>query len=351
MDKDKKKIQVKRLYDSTFTADKSWNDWFFERVYRDEEVMILAPGGNPVSCLFLQQYKFRFHGEETRFGYISGAATAVPARHKGYMRQLLSESLQTAHARGDVFVGLIPATRRLYFYYDKFGFATVVYDDIERYTSVHSFTRSDDYSVVAPSYRAFRALQENESSTVVHSESDFLAILEDIEHDGGVSVQINDKEGNQAAMAFATVYDREIHVKYLLGSDTAACEMALGEVKTRLGTGDKPMVVWSEPVGRESMLRSRGMMRVVNVEAALGTLAAANRRIEQVIRVSDRIISENNAIYILKDGKCHRVDSTLRHLTLDVTVDVLTRILFSSSRIGDIFGLPTSRPRMSLMLD
>ncbi len=350
MEDTKKKKIIKQIYDGAFTADREWNDWFFDSVYRDEEALLLAPGGNAVSCLFLQDYRFEYHGTELKLAYISGAATATNARHKGYMSRLLTDALHLAYERGYTLAGLIPATRRLYFFYDKFGFATVVYNDIERYTGLHVFPLTEGYTVVEPDFESFASLERKRTATVLHSERDFDNILADIAHDKGVAVQVNGPDGDVRAMAFGTADGRAIHVLDLLGDDPDALDMALGAIKDKL-PGELPMAVYRAPYGRPASLRSRGMLRIVNVESILTSLAASHRKLDQVIRVTDSLIPENNGVYIIKDGRCTKTDTTLRRLTLDVTVNVLTRILFSSDRIGDIFDIPTSHPLMPLMLD
>lgn len=350
MDEEKKKKIIKQIYDSAFPADKSWNEWFFEHVYRDDEALLHAPGGNGVSCLFLQDYSFEYHGREIPFAYISGAATASNARHKGYMSRLLVDALHLAFERGYGLAGLIPATRRLYFLYDKFGFATVVYNDIERYTEVHTFPMTEGYSVVDPDFDSLSILERKRTSTVIHSRRDFDNIMADIAHEKGAAAQVNDSEGKVCAIAFGVTNGTEIHILDLLGEDPAALDMALGAIKDKLGLS-QPMAVHRAPYGRPTSLRSRGMLRIVNVGKVLSSLASSYRKLDQVIRVTDPLIPENNGVFIIKDGQCRKADSTIRRLSLDVTVDVLTRILFSSNRIGEVFGIPSSHPIMPLMLD
>lgn len=351
-EQEKKKYRIKRLFDSAFPADKEWNNWFFEKVYREDEAMYIDNDeGKIASCLFLQHYDFAFHGQTVPLAYVAGATTDFKMRHQGFMSHLLREALQVSYDRGDTFIGLIPAERRLFFLYDKFGFATVVLADIERYTSLHSFPVSDEYVCVEPTFEAFSALERLRSATVIHSEEDFENILFDITHDGGCVVQINDSENRPMAMAFAVGGSSEIHVKELLGPDPRANNVALGEVKNRFDT-ELPMAVWRLPTGRQASLRAHGMMRIVNVRNALSALAAAHPTLRKQIKVSDPLIQENNAIFILKDGNCtESIKTDGIKLDLDVTVDVLTKILFSSAAIGNIFNIPSSHPAMALMLD
>ena len=360
MDADKKKYQVKRLYDAAFPADREWNNWFFDRVYRDDDTLVVEDeNGAVVSSLCLHKYKFAYQDSVLPFAYISGAVTAYKSRHKGYMSALLIQALRQSYERGDALIGLIPATRRLYSLYDKFGFATVVYADIERYTAVHDFALTEDYELSEPTYEGFKTLVAQRHASVVYSEEDFENIMYDIRHDGGVVTAVNDAEGKPAAMAFATADKSEIHVKELLGEDPRASEMALGEVKNALAS-ELPMAVWTMPSGRPSTLRARGMMRIVNAHTVLSALAGHNPDLRTTLRLTDPYIDNNNGVFQIEKGKCRyfALDEDLKSkiagglkIDLDVRIDVLTSILFSSETTGRIFNLPTCRPSMSLMLD
>ncbi len=135
----------------------------------------------------------------------------------------------------------------------------------------------------------------------------------------------------------------------LLSSSEAAAEAALAYV--RMETPEKAFVVWAEPTGRKASLRSRGMLRIINAEVVLAALAASNQKIDQVIRVHDPVIAANNGVFVLRKGQCTRASVPVKKYALDVSVDVLARVIFSSPEIGDVFELPTRRPFISLMLD
>ena len=58
-----------------------------------------------------------------------------------------------------------------------------------------------------------------------------------------------------------------------------------------------------------------------------------------------------DSVYIVKGGKCTVDDAYKGRLDLDVPVDVLADIAFSSTEIGDVMRFPSVRPMISLMLD
>ena len=350
MNSETKKYLIKRLYDDAFNQDLKWNEWFFEKAYRDEEAMLLSDGDFPLCCMMLSRYDFTFHGQSVNFTYINGATTNFKVRGKGYMRQLMTNALNRLYEQGVAIAGLIPANRRLFFFYDTFNFSTVVFSDIERYTSIHTFQTNENYIVSDPDYNSFTFLENLRQTGVRHSSEDFENILHDIEHDNGCVVLLKSKNNEPLAMVFATPSESEIHVKEVLGNNAEAIDMALGIIKKRLNK-NFPFIVWRYPSLNKSSLRERGMLRIINVETILSCLVKRYHHINQTIKVSDKIIPNNNGTFILCNGICRREDTYPGNLNLDVSIDVLTKILFSDERIGNIFDLKSNYAAMSLMLD
>lgn len=343
------KQQIRSLYDASFPEDLKWNDWYFDKICQDANVHFLEKEDRIVSCLVMDKYAFDYHGTNLPLGYISGACTTPYSRHKGYMSELMVDTLGDAYDQGLAFAGLIPAHDRLYFFYDKFGFSTVVYIDCERYTSVHRFERDDNYTPCEPTYQTFAALERLTKCNIVHSHSDYEAICGDIAHDGGVITAVSDHAGNPAAMAFCVQHGAEAEVRALYAVNDIAAEYALSLAKEHYPY--MPMVVWAPPSHRKASLRARGMMRIINVSTVLSALAFSHPKLSQTIKVTDKLLPQNNHTYIIKGGRCSIDDVSPKRPDLDVKINTLTSLLFSSERIGDIFGLPTRHPMMPLMLD
>ena len=351
MESEKKKILIKRLYDSAFPEDVSWNDWFFKEVYDTAQGLMLMHNDEPVSSVLLQQYEFNYYNKSLRLAYFSGANTHYKARGNGYMSQLMTIALKEAYGRGDALAAVIPAQRRLFFFYDRFGFATVIYNNIERYTSLHVFNLHEDYEYTEPKYSDFQKLEHERPLTVLHSESDFNHIIQDITHENGTVVQVNKISGDVAAMGFAFANNDEIHVTEILGNDLDAKEMVLAGVKSFFNT-EKPIIVWDAPSGDRERMRSRGMLRIVNVERILEALSESNPNLKYCFKINDNILPKNNGIYCIQNGTCLKLNHLPKDTPLvEVSVDVLAEILFNGRNVGDIFGLPTGRPCLPLMLD
>lgn len=337
----------RRLFQEAFDADDKWLDWFMTDVYDENEVLVEKVNEKAVAMMLSSRYPMKFCGKELSLAYLSCVATAKAERGKGYMRRLMACAIKDSYERSDAFATLIPAERRLYFFYEKFGFASVFYADELRFTAMHSFALGEEFKLVKPEYEMFARLEALRSCAVCHPENRFRQILGDLKLDNGIVRAVTDGNGGEA-MVFARV-GQEVKVLDLLASTGAAAEAALACVG--LETHDKPFVVWAIPSERGTSLHPRAMVRIVNVEAVLSEMAAYAPKAVSTIRVSDPLIDENNGIFSLRKGKCHRLGAAPPSLSLDVSVDVLAKVIFSAPEIGDVFGLPTARPFISLMLD
>lgn len=341
---------IRRLFDGGFNESPEWTDWYFNQVYSDENAMLSLSNSQPASCLMLEPYKLKLADRTVSMSYLSCATTARQLRGQGHMGRLINDALMEAAARGQALVALIPASTRLYFFYDRFDFSTIFYADEHRYTSLHNFIFDDRFVEVEPSYPHFTALENTRRSVVLHSESNFQNALTDNALDNGEVISIAHRDtGEPAAMLFATIGEHAAVVREILSTSEAATDSVLHILRQRIG--ERMIIVWTSPSDNPEMLRSRGMGRIVSVEKLLGAIAEQYPTTDQVIRVRDHILSDNDAVFIIHNGQVERVSSTMRKVTLDVRIDTLAKIIFNSKRIGETFSLPTFRPAMSLMLE
>ena len=344
------KHQFFQLFDEAFPQDRRWNRWCFDNVYRDDQAVSLVEDGHTVSSLLMQSYQFAFHGSELQMAYLCGICTAADKRGKGNLSLLMHKALAEAYNRGYALAALIPASERLFFVYDRFGFATTVYVDVERYTSAHNFC-DEGYRAVTCDYDTLRHLEGMRTCGVLHDKQQFRHVCEDVTADGGgvFAVKSDDNESTAIAFAVPVSWRDRVEVRELLATDNKAAEAVLAQVRKHFP--DRGLNVFSLPENRRSTLSARGMMRIINAEKVLGVISTGEMTAEQVIRVHDNILPQNNGVYIIGNNGCRRVDETLRRLTLDVDIATLTGIIFSSEKIGRVFGLQTSRAMMPMMLD
>lgn len=358
-----KRDDIMKIWQESFSDSRSYVTMYFDRVYRDDEALVIADeSGVTASSLLLQHYSMTFHGSTFPVGYIAGAATRRSRRGHGYMSRLMNDALKASAARGDMLVSLIPARSALYFFYEKFGFSTVFYNREQRFTSLHRFPTEGEYSSrpaesIASDdlWSAFDSLQHLRPCYITHSRRDLDNIVADLDEDGGdfVVVESDDEDHGPhiSAMAWAVMRDDLLLVTDVMGEEADARTAALRELRRH--HPDVPFLVLGHPDDTTGgRLMPRGMARVVNASMLLGAVASAYPKWKSSIRVSDPLLPEiNSHTYIIKDGSVIVDDSYTGHLDLDVSIDVLADIAFSSRRIGEVMNFPAVRPMISLMLD
>lgn len=364
-----KQSEIRRIWGERFSDSRQWMTEVFSRVYNDEEALALSVDGQIVSSLLLRKYALRFLSVRLKAAYVYGAATRRAEQGKGYMSELMTKAIEKSFNRGDDIVMLRPARRPLFGFYARFGFSTTFFIDEMRYTSSHRFESGEaDFSIeevvcdIDELAKAYERLTMSRESTVVHTVNEFKTILIDNAIDGGLkAIARDDKSGQIEAIAFAVARDQVIVVRELAYGSELAADAVLNALKSK--AGEKMMVVIA-PCHREGVkCHDRAMARIVNVKSLLEKLVAIDPTIRQVIRVRDQIIEANDAYFVIADGKVERIgcrggnpsgresgEADMRP-DLDVSIDVLASIVFSSPKVGEIFNLPTARPFMALMLD
>lgn len=349
-----------RIWQESFKDPREYVAMYFDRVYLDDEAMLLTDSqGAPVSSLLLQRYAMTFHGLTLPAGYIAGAATRRSQRGRGYMSRLMEEALRKSAARGDMLCALIPASEALFLFYQRYGFSTVFYAKEQRYTSLHRFPVEGEYVAAEgvgaeEMWRAFDSLQRMRPCYIVHTRRQFDNILADLRADRGdfVAMASKDDEHRIVSMAWGVMRGDLLLVTDVMGENEDARKAALRRLR-ELHPG-VPFLVYGRPGDSHGgRLMRRGMARVVNARLLLSAVAAADPRLKCRVRVTDHLLPElNSHTFWLADGVC-AVDDEPRGRTLDfdVTIEVLSEIAFSSARVGELLKFPSVRPMMSLMLD
>lgn len=349
--------EIKEIWRENFELSDEWLDMYFSKVYRQADLMQItdAAGDGIISTLLLQRYMMYFHSTPIPVGYVSGAATRKEYREKGYMKRLMQEAMEAAYDRGDILLTLIPASKHLYFYYDKLGFSTVFYADEERYTEKHTFEYTGRYEAMRPegNHDVFQFVDEmlrKRDNVVLHDYNDLQNILADARLDNGTASALYDYVTGEITAFFIAVPEEDsVVVKELLSRDDNARAAALARVKA-LYPG-RQIIVLSPADSNSVPMHARGMARIVNARRLLSAYAARYPKLQLSVKLYDPMMPQNNHIYIIDRGIAIINDGFGGKIDLDVTQEVLLSILCSDAPIGEIFELPTARPYMSMMLD
>lgn len=354
-----KRTDIMQTWRERFGDSRNWMTEVFSRIYTDDDALAIEVDGKVISSLLLRGFMLNFKGELIPVGYIYGAATMRSQQGKGYMSKLMVDTIRESRNRGQIVTMLHPARRRLYGFYAKFGFTTALFIDEKRFTSVHKFVHDEsryiledsifDYAELADAYAR---LSSSRGACVLHDASDFRTILIDNDLDHGlISIVRYVETGSIAAIAIAKPnrHYGSISVRELVAEDEDAANAALSQFTA--ACPGMMTVVESYPEREQVKYAARGMARIVNVEGLLKVISAIRPKTHMTIKVDDPLIRENHGVFRVDYGKVMRLNNDYKgKIDLDVSIEVLTSIMFSSERIGDLFDLPTGRLFASLML-
>ena len=346
-----KKKEFAEIFRSSFDDSDRRCRWFFEAIVDDPSEIFLteSSAGTAQAALLMQPYTFLYRGKHIDTAYISCVATLPEQRSRGLASAILRRAICAAHERGVAACTLIPAESHLFYFYEKRGFAPVFYIDEDRYTSIHHFDGSAG-EPVEPTADILRGLEARRGCCILHTPEDFDEIAADTRLDGGAHILARTDGTGKAAILFANEGDTEVRVKCLMADAPELADAVLADLRQAVGT--KPMSVHTPPAdGSEAHLRPFGMMRITNPLPILSALAEDYPSLHISIALTDRLIEANSGIYTIGGGEVSLTPLAPGRYDLDIDIEVLAAILFSSHAIGSLIGLPARRPYMALMLE
>ena len=86
------KQQIIDLWRLSFNDTEEFIRLYFDRVYKEENTLVIEKDGQVVSALQMLPYTMTYYGTEISVAYISGACTLPSMRGKGLMKQLMQKA-------------------------------------------------------------------------------------------------------------------------------------------------------------------------------------------------------------------------------------------------------------------
>lgn len=117
-DRKREEIFLRELWRECFDDPRTYEDFYFTRVYRKNTVYMINGSG----MLHLNPYLCRICGREKKLHYIVGVGTHISQRRKGIMRRLLKQAFMDMYENREPFTYLMPADVR---YYEPFDFFSI----------------------------------------------------------------------------------------------------------------------------------------------------------------------------------------------------------------------------------
>jgi len=140
------KQQIIDLWKISFGDTDDFIRLYFDRVYKDEQTLVIRKNDRVVSALQILPYQMTYCGTTIPVGYIYGVCTLPSERGKGLMKKLMLQALEEMRLRGYALSMLIPATPQLFDVYRRFEFANAFDYAIEDMQAKKPSNNTNSYS-------------------------------------------------------------------------------------------------------------------------------------------------------------------------------------------------------------
>lgn len=319
------KQQIIDLWRLSFNDTEEFIRLYFDRVYKEENTLVIEKNGQVVSALQMLPYTMTYYGTEISVAYISGACTLPSMRGKGLMKQLLQDAFEEMKRRSVAVTALIPADPWLFDYYRKQGYTDAFDCTEDTYIRPETPVYAPEITVVPPKvpsidelYDYFNRKMRERTCCILHTKEDYITILRDLELDKGRMLTALNEEGQTIGMAFVLPPDdtaglpeekKHVYVKEFFYDDDRVASLLLQESTLQFNVDraiykTPPIIPATRPFG---------MARVIDTERLIHHWLSTHK---------DSPLTEQN----LKD----------------MDIQTLTRI---------VMGYPNREAYMSLMLD
>lgn len=337
------KEQIMTLWRCCFDDPEPFVRLYFDTRYRDGHVRVREQEGRVVSALQLLPYTLTCWGGEMPVAYIYGACTHPRYRCRGEMYSLLSEVLGEISRHRIPFSVLIPAEKQLYDYYRRLGYAPVICRTGEVYVGVSpvaSFVR--EYAV-DDLYPFFSTRMQARSCCIQHSLPDFQFLVEEVQLSGGRTIAVAGDSGRPGGLAFVLPQeDNRVMLKEWLYDSEETRYRLLGAVSALFP--DREIHAFSPVTRSAEPSEAAGMLRIADAAACLQRYASAHPDVSFSYNIKDPVVSQNNALFVVGQGRCRQLPSDPDKEMTDIAA--LPELLWpSGSKKFEPF------PYMSLMMD
>lgn len=299
-----KREEARRLWQLSFSDTDEFLDRYFDRLYREEDVLLAEEGSKAIGHLQFPQLTLSLGEETLPAGYVVAVCTHPDHRGKGIMRPLLHEALRREKARGDVVSVLLPAEDWLYRYYTSVGgYAPVV--NRARSNRREDALREEDPAVTASSLVDYllRVEASQQEPSLLHSRAFWEVITEDFEQEEDLALQIHRTESSLIDGAlFLVKGESELLVQALYGMRPVREEL-LTEVAR---SSALPLSYLLRP-SEGGIPEARAMMRVLDAPRFLEALVKYYPELGLSFTYRDELFPENDGDYLISAGKVERL--------------------------------------------
>ena len=350
------KDQVVSVWNYCFEDGEDFVKYYFENVYDENNTIIIEENDEVLSALQLNKYTIDLRDNKYDVSYVVGVSSKPEVRGLGYMKHLMTYTLEELYKNGEIVSLLMAIDYRLY---KRYGFDHC-YDQIQynlRTDELLGFRlssklRKATFEDAETLSRIYTKAMESLNGYAVRDEAYFNRFIKEVSSESGY---IYIDEENNSYIAYYIQGDT-FFVRELIYNNISSLKSMLAYIYNH-NTQCKKTVI-NAPVDYKIKLIIANLKtceiklipfmagRVINFEKYIESLNSCNIDTQKInnkyikIKVIDKYIKQNNSVFKISvcDNKI-KIQRVEEDYDIELDINSITQLAFSYLNTDEIFML------------
>ena len=350
------KDQVVSVWNYCFEDGEDFVKYYFENVYDENNTIIIEENDEVLSALQLNKYTIDLRDNKYDVSYVVGVSSKPEVRGLGYMKHLMTYTLEELYKNGEIVSLLMAIDYRLY---KRYGFDHC-YDQIQynlRTDELLGFRlssklRKATFEDAETLSRIYTKAMESLNGYAVRDEAYFNRFMKEVSSESGY---IYIDEENNSYIAYYIQGDT-FFVRELIYNNISSLKSMLAYIynhntqckKTVINApvDDKIKLIIANLKTCEIKLIPFMAGRVINFEKYIESLNSCNIDTQKInnesikIKVIDKYIKKNNSVFKISvcDNKI-KIQRVEEDYDIELDINSITQLAFSYLNTDEIFML------------
>lgn len=350
------KDQVVSVWNYCFEDGEDFVKYYFENVYDENNTIIIEENDEVLSALQLNKYTIDLRDNKYDVSYVVGVSSKPEVRGLGYMKHLMTYTLEELYKNGEIVSLLMAIDYRLY---KRYGFDHC-YDQIQynlRTDELLGFRlssklRKATFEDAETLSRIYTKAMESLNGYAVRDEAYFNRFIKEVSSESGY---IYIDEENNSYIAYYIQGDT-FFVRELIYNNISSLKSMLAYIynhntqckKTVINApvDDKIKLIIANLKTCEIKLIPFMAGRVINFEKYIESINLDNINTYHIegesikIKIIDKYIPQNDNVFeiYIKDNKV-KIEKTQESYDIELDINSITQLAFSYLNIEEIFML------------